>query len=358
MKRQKQKPILGTLFIVILSVSFQGCIPPTQTPTLTSSPSITPIGEPTPTFCPYVTPIAPPTQTKPKLIYALIDRSGSYGEFTQSAITVLVQSLILSIQPGDALYLVWLGEDEDPDDYLLYETVPPQVMPSVTPAVATLPPFPTVTETLVPTITHTPGTMTVLEAQVATQAAMTQSARATVTAQAGISTATSEASNYEQNVNSQRCSQLAINGFNHQKLLELEEQKREIVDSFISQSLTPLLTPTIQIPDRGTHIYNNIFIASRIIQTEQAKGTFSSSHLLILSDMEDVGSKRGDELYANLQGVNVMVAMMYCKDSILCQDRINYWQNYFTERGAILPFNPFRIIQETTPESIADFFNQ
>ena len=74
--------------------------------------------------------------------------------------------------------------------------------------------------------------------------------------------------------------------------------------------------------------------------------------------MEDVGSKRGDELYANLQGVNVMVAMMYCKDSILCQDRINYWQNYFTERGAILPFNPFRIIQETTPESIADFFNQ
>jgi hypothetical protein len=120
----------------------------------------------------------------------------------------------------------------------------------------------------------------------------------------------------------------------------------------------PLLTPIVQVPDKGTHIYNNIYIASRIIQTEQAKGNFSSYHLLILSDMEDIGSNRGDKLNVSLRDVNVMVAMMYCKESILCQERINYWQNYFTERGAMLPCNPFKIIQETTPESIADFFNQ
>lgn len=359
MKHRKQKLTIGILLILILSVSFQGCIStPTPSPIPPTPVSIIPMGEPTPTNCPYVTPVASQIQYKPKLIYALIDRSGSYGAYTQSAITVLVQSLILSIKPGDALYLVWLGENEEPDDYLLYGIVPPLDNPILTPAIPTFTPAPPSTEALIPTVTYTPSTMTILKAQVATEIAMTQSANETATAQALSIMATHEARAQEQDANSQRCLQVAINDFNQQKLLEQEEHKKSIIDSYIAQTLKPLLTPEVQVPDKGTHIYNNIYIASRIIQTEQAKDSYSSYHLLILSDMEDIGSNRGDELNVSLQGINIMVAMLYCKESIQCQERINYWQDYFVQRGATLPYNPFRIIQETTPESIADFFNQ
>lgn len=362
MKQKKQKLSIGILFIIILSTSFQGCTPPTLTPTATASlpASVTPIGEPTPTNCPYVTPIASPIlSNKPKLIYALIDRSGSYGAYTESAITVLVQSLILSIQPGDAIYLVWLGEDEDPDDYLLYGTVPPLEAPILTPSVSTLTPIPTSTETIIPTIISAPSEqLTDLEKLVAAQTATAQAMNETATAQALNITASNEANVQEQNVNSQRCSQVAINDFNQQKLQDREELKKKIIDDYITETLAPLLTPTVQVPDKGTHIYNNIYIASKVMQTEQAKRNYSSYYLLILSDMEDVGSNRGRDLHVNLKGINVMVAMMYCEEVILCQERSNYWQHYFTEREAILLYNPFRMIQETTPESIADFFNQ
>lgn len=362
MKQKKQKLSFGILFIIILSTSFQGCAPPTPTPTATATlpASVTPIGEPTPTNCPYVTPIPSPTPSnKPKLIYALIDRSGSYGAYTESAITVLVQSLILSIQPGDAIYLVWLGEDEDPDDYLLYGTVPPLETLVLTPAVSTLTPIPTSTETIVPAIVSPPSEqLTELEKLVAAQTATAQSINETATAQALNVTATNEASIRDYNVNSQQCLQVAINDFNQQKLQEQDELKKKIIQAYITETLAPLLTATVQVPDKGTHIYNNIYIASKVMQTEQAKGNYSSYYLLILSDMEDVGSNRGRDLHVNLKGINVMVAMMYCEEVILCQERNDYWQHYFTERGATLPYNPFRMIQETTPESIADFFNQ
>ena len=122
------------------------------------------------------------------------------------------------------------------------------------------------------------------------------------------------------------------------------------------KTLTPLLTPTISASDGETRIYDGLFYASRVIQTERGHNAYSSYYLLIFSDMVDAGSLEGKGLEVNLEGVNVLVAMMYCDEAVIrCQARETNWRDYLESKNAILPPYAFKLIGETTPDLMRTF---
>lgn len=357
MKIKKQFYIAGIISILFLALLI-ACATPAYSSQPTPTSMIEVERESTLEECPPVTPIPPLIDQPGKLIYALIDKSGSYREYTQSAIDMLVKSLILVLEPGDKLYVAWLGKTERPTDYLISGEVPSVENPFLHSAIPEIPTLPLSTITPLPTREETPNpNLSILAQQAATNTAQAYYENMTSTAVVANIHTTNTAIAYEEKVNEQRCRQIEVNGDNQEIINEWERQKKEVIDAFIAQSLLPLLTPTVEKFDSGTHIFNNLYIASKIIQTEREKEPLSQYYLLIFSDMEDVGSRNGEDLNINLQGIHVMVAMMYCEESILCQERSQYWENFFVEKGATLPFNPFRIIQESTPELIADFLN-
>src|SRR5437016_1745428 len=130
MEHKRKIYLYVSVLLLLLFILLQACDPtpePSRTPSITSFATVIPSSTLTSTPCPYVTPIPTPTLTRTKLIYVLIDRSGSFGAFTQSAVNVLIKGLMMSIEPGDNLFLVWLGANEDPKNYLLYDGTIPTV---------------------------------------------------------------------------------------------------------------------------------------------------------------------------------------------------------------------------------------
>lgn len=356
-----------TLFLLLLVLIVQSCGPSTSDdddlePTLTYAKLDS-------TLCDQVTPVIPPEVKKPKVVYILIDRSGSYGRYTKRAMDVLIEGLKSSIDPGDRLYLIWLGANDDPnnrhlpknptlpDKYLLVETVPTLGSPSLTPPIPTFTststPNPTPTSTLSPTPYSTLG---VLEAQSAAGTAEAINMQLTVTAEASHVIATNAAIHVEDQINKQQCDQASINRQNLKNIENWEHQKKQIVERFITEKFDPLRELHPQANDSSTHLYNSLYYAARTIRDEKNTGLFDSYYLIMLSDMEDAGSKEGEKLSIDLSDVNVMMAMVYCTPSIECQKKEGYWGRYFTDRGARLPMNPFRLVEETTPFVISDFF--
>lgn len=320
-------------------------------------------------ICPQTTPVNYPVLKMPKVVYILIDRSGSYGRYTKRAMDVLIEGLELSVEPGDRLFLVWLGSHEDPnhssvphnpslpDKYLLVETVPELVAPVLLTPLPTFNPTstpePTLTSTIVPAPKETLG---VLEAQSIAQTLEALNNQLTVTADASSVIATNMAIQVENDINSLHCEQSSINDRNLQLIKEWEKQKKQVVDNFIDQTFKPLKDLHPQANDPSTHIYNSLFYAARAISDEKDTGLFGSYYLIILSDMEDAGSRDGEKLKVDLTGVNVLMSMVYCSPSIDCQNKESYWGQYFIDHGAILPTYPFRLVDETTPYVISNFF--
>ncbi len=319
----------------------------TSTATITSTP------------CPPVIFNPPPTPgNKPKLIYVLLDKSGSYQDYTRVAIQVLINGLTQSIDNGDKIYIAWIGAEEDPTDYLYYGAVPSTPSPEFRSEVQVLPPPPEKTYTPQPTFTpvsnKTPSILQVAETQTAI-VLETQSGR--MTAEADAITATAESKFYEQQRYDNGCLRFNLYNENQRTLEGWVNGQKEIKENYIKEFLTPLLSINTDIGDGATHLYNALFIASRVIRTEMTSGEFSSYHLIIFSDMEDYGSTDGPDLLVNLEKVNVMVAMMYCDESIYCQEREVFWNDYFIEKKAISP-PLFKIVQETTPDVISNFIKK
>ncbi len=306
--------------------------------------------------CPKVTPVEFPIAKKPRVIYALIDRSGSYGLYTKPALDILIKGLEQAIEPGDRLHLIWLGANEGPESHLVVETVPTLAPPLLTPSISTYTPTPLAASTSTPTLVPSPyKTYSVLEQQALTQSAQTLNDWLTVTADASSVIATNAAIQVARSINQQQCDQTAINNQNRILIGDWQKQREQIFEDFIHQTLDPIMDLSPQANDQGTHIYNSLFYAARTIQQEKGTNLFGAYYLIILSDMQEIGSKEGENLVVDLTDVNVLMAMVSCNQSIDCQTRTDYWEQYFKGRGSLLPTYPTRLVGETTPYVISDF---
>lgn len=307
--------------------------------------------------CDQVTPLVGPNTKKPKVIYALIDRSGSFGSLTEKSIDVLIGALEKSIEPGDRLHLVWLGAKEDTSKFLLVESVPTIKNPILIEPIATFAPTSTPTPTFTPSSTPTPyKTFSVLELQEQSQTATIVSSELTITANNVSIAATNTAIFVENNLKLQHCNQIEINQKNQNSLDDWHEQKHQISKEFIKNFFNPVKEDHYRGDDNKTRIFNALFYAAKTIRQEKETQSFDNYYLIILSDMEDVGSKDGESLNIDLSGVHVLIAMVYCENSIDCQKRENYWIPYLKEHGALLPTYPFWLVNETTSTLISDFF--
>ena len=125
-KKSLKSPLIIGLLLLGIALQSCGSNVSDPVPTLTIAPS---------NFvrCPPVTPIPFPTARSPKVVYVLIDRSGSYGAYTQRAAQTLIEGLKLSVEPGDRLHLIWLGKYEDTSKNWLVESVPDMAHPALTP---------------------------------------------------------------------------------------------------------------------------------------------------------------------------------------------------------------------------------
>lgn len=311
-----------------------------------------------PDICPQVTPIPSSSDSKPKLIYVLIDRSGSYSKFTKNAIDLIIDGLSLSIKPGDRLHLVWLGMNESSNRYLLSDTIPTITPLRIIEPAYTFTPTGVFTLTNTPTLSPTPNGTELPDLQKASQekTVTALSGQLTVTANAVNIIATNTSIYVANSINKQQCDQAIINDQNIKKIAGFENQKKIVIEHFVSEKLAPLKELPPPTSDNSTHIYNALFFAARTIRDEKNTGVFGAYYLILLSDMEDMGSKNGESLVVDLSDVNVLMAMVYCKPSIACQIRENYWSNYFSNHGAKLPIYPFRLAEETNPYVISNFF--
>jgi len=349
---QSKKPLQITLlFFLVLSLVIQSCA--SYDPPIALTLTIAPLDF---THCPPVTPIPSPITEKPKVIYVLIDRSGSFGLLTKPAIDILIDGLILAIEPGDRLNLIWLGENEDSDKNWLVATVPEISLPSLPPPISTLTPTFVPTSTSIPSEPPTPNTTSaVLEQQESNITATAQAGYWTVTANASSVIATNAAIQLGKDFNQQQCSQTIVNNQNIKLIQDWQAQRAAIAKDFVDNMLVPLKNNIGIGNDNATHIYNSLYYAARTIRQEKDTDIFGSYYLIILSDMEDFGSLGGTSLEVDLTDVNVLMAMVYCKDSIACQNRSDYWVSYFIDHHAILPTYPFRLVDETTHYVISDF---
>jgi len=340
-----------SILFMLLSLAVQSCVAShfTLAPTLTLASSNF-------VHCAQATPFSFSIPSNPKVIYVLIDRSGSYGAYTKRAVDTLIEALKLSIEPGDRLHLIWLGAAEDDSQNWLVKTVPEMGPPLLTPPISTFTPGPKLIVTATPSAIPTPYiTYPVLEQQALQQTTTAQAGIWTVTADASSVIATNTAIQVDKDINKQYCDQASINNHNQKLIDDWQAQRKQLVKDFIEGSLMPLKSGISEGSDLATHIYNSLYYSARTIRQEKDTNLFRAYYLIILSDMEDAGSLEGQSLVVDLSDVHVLMAMVYCKDSILCQKRSDYWGTYFKDRGAILPTYSFRLVAETTPYVLSDF---
>lgn len=309
------------------------------------------------TRCPPLTPAEFPHPKKPKVVYALIDKSGSYRSYTRQARDYLIQELVNVLEPGDRVYLVWLGASETQAKYYFAEGVPDVAFPQFNTPIPTLTATitPTITKLVIPSVTPTGNSQLNDQKTNLTATALAVQKTATTSAKQIIATNTEIA--VEKDINNTYCEQLINNQSNENVYKEWNIQRRIAVENFIEKTMRPLLEVAPESNDNGTHIYNSLFYASRTFLQIKETNTYEGYYLIILSDMEDVGSEEGEMLDVRLEGVHVLIAMATCDQSIECQDRAIYWTNYLSDQGAILPPVPYRLIDETIPFVIRDFIN-
>lgn len=311
-----------------------------------------PLPESTATSCPNVTPIPTFVMLKPRLIYFLIDKSGSYSDFTKKAIDTAILALASSIQPGDNVYVAWIdSKPEDPRKYLLNEKIDNLAPPVLTPY-PTLGPQDLSQNSLTATApkalsSESQTTKTVLQQQVDEQNAIiiTQTAEAQKDVDKMVLAA---------KMNALNCRQVEINQANEEIIKVWFDKKNEVTNDFIQNTLNPLLTPPVNSFDDETRIFEALFIASRVLQSELKTGEYSGAKLIIFSDMDDRRTSQPGNLRIDFHSVNVLTAMMFCNKAIFCQDRADYWSSYFSTAGAKGPIE-FKIVQETTPDTISEF---
>ncbi len=347
--------IIGLVIIILFTVS---CSQPTSTPT----PLATSTAQPRITFtpCPRVRQFEfTNIENHPKVIYALIDKSGSYKHLTQRALDTIYESIYRSVNPGDYVYIGWIGEDVTKPESLFFQgevpfinipesltslnvTAQPSIdapyLPSNTPAEQT-------NSTPVPT-----KNMTTFEQIAATKTALAFETSTAVFSTSVAATQTSEAILVEQTQQANLCQSFVNNENLKSDFERYQHERREAIDQF-AHGMKRAIDGTNHHSHSQTYIYESLYIASRILQDRRESGKYSQFELVIFSDMQETGS-RYNNLSFNFEQVDIVIGMVYCEKAVNCQWLENTWIPFFTNNGAKTP--KIKLIQETSVDALIE----
>lgn len=335
----RKTAIVWVVFVSLLVVSCANQNLPLQPQDITLSPVLTPTATLViPTLCAEVTPVLAPI-VRPKTIYVLIDKSGSFEQWRKDAISTLFQSMENVLQPGDYIYMGWIGVESSDPRALFFSGEVEQTQELVflpypdylsDPSSLPLPPQPA-------------GTLTsiqILNATATTDAYSTQIA--------GTETAVT------QNMQDVLCQGQGVHIENLKRLANFESQRKAAVKNFIEQRVQPALEEAEKTPyDSQTLIYDALYIASRILQNDMSKDIDKPRdyELLILSDMVDTGSRTRHSLRMNFSNVEITIAMVYCPSAINCENVEDDWGEHL-RKEAYAKDVTILIVQETTVDQL------
>lgn len=343
--------VIASLLLGLLAVAACGIIDPPLDDTLsaeTSPPSTTSTPVPCPTQAPIT--IQEPASNVPKLLYIIVDRSGSYQSQTQPAINQLIQVLPGVLEPGDRLMISWLGSTSDQPSEQIVNT---DVMTVPLPAVSPTPLRPTEQMVPPPMATPTPCTDCTSTEKIA------WSQTATAIARSNMRTPTAIA---EQNMAARNAHGCQMGSWNNAYYATVEEwlRQRQAATDAAAREIQPTLETAGSTPvfDGTTRISAALLLAAQVFETERNRGEFQTFRLLIFSDMEETGPIGGeDEKVFDLTGVDVLVARQRCPKDIEmeCQNIEKMWEPKWSAAN-VRSFSFLRII-ETSDKKLGQFLS-
>lgn len=351
------------MVLLILALALPSCRP-IAPPHADNSPL--PIGEPTPprttiTPCPFVTPFVLNNKEQyqnRKVIYILVDKSGSYKHLTDLALERISQSLSKAINPGDYVYIGWIGENVTKPESLFFQGEVPYIgLPDSILATISTPDINDEffqdgqeTENEDENEKEPKGTLTTFE-----QIAVTRTAYAneTVIAEAATSIAATKNANQIATQESEKIEQCEFYYSNEQRKSDFTvfEQSRNGIVGNYANAINQAISNASRESDSQTYVYESLYIASRILQDKQASGTYNQLKLIIFSDMEETGSS-SDGLSFNFNNIDVTIAMVYCEKAIHCENIDNTWIPFFTNHGANPP--KVKLVQESSVDTLVE----
>lgn len=295
------------------------------------------------TPCPSLTPYPTVTARPAKLVFALVDKSKSYQRWTLPALVRFAEVLPIVVSPGDELIVAWVGTNsEDPTEVFFHERAtylaPPKM--EAPPGLPTLIPTPTVYATP----THpSEGRTTVQQLQ---HQATCESVR--VANEHEISRVR------EQNdlaINGYYCALQSWNASCDTATTVWERENQQALHTFIDETSATLKAVKVGGYDDWTHIYEALWVASSVFQSNIARERFGGYKLVIFSDMED--DRLGDRhnLPLDLAKVDVVVAMFYCREAHRCEAEKDAWIAVFENAGA--RSITFLLVAESTLDALA-----
>jgi hypothetical protein len=307
----------------------------------TATPSM-PMGTPCP---PNSSPAAAfPEVDKRKLLVILVDKSGSYAQWTQPSLELIEHVLPRIVNPGDTVVAAWIGSNSGaPAETFFQDTVPGVNPLTLRPVPDTPLDVPTTTLLPEPTMSDSDSSM---GRELTQQTA--QAARATNVVAPTHAEATRQA-----NSNNYTCAMDAWLQEYHTAMEELSQARRKSLETFQTEALQAL-NAAKEIPpiDQATRITDALLVASKIFEDAVADGRYQEYRLLIFSDMVEI---TGDDAITpsvlRLPQVEVTVAMMACEPA-KCRNTQDQWTETFTQAQA--ERSRFLLVVQSSDDSLVD----
>lgn len=322
------------IVVIVLLLSLFACASPTNS-TPDASTRATQVDDaspfvPTYTPCPPVTPVVIATPVRSgRLIYILIDRSSSYREFTGEALSIVQEVLSEpdNLRPGDKIYIGWVSADVE---VVLQEEIDTIPFPSLTPPV----PTPSYCSSTVTPSCLLPPTLvgqSRLQQIAATQTASAILIQCTVVASQVEATATAEADAFAMRQGEIFCRQREANEHNIRAYDDWRRQQEEEVSNAAERLEGAMSSIEVRVSSE-THLYEALYVASRVMGRERNSNAFVSYNLVILSDMEDVGSVSPTDL--DFTDVRTFMGLVNCSNMQQCYQKEQLWRSRFLEWGS------------------------
>jgi len=294
----------------------------------------------TPSACAPATPIPIHTPEPSKLLYILIDRSGSYDDWTDDALERLAEVLPLVVGPGDRVIAAWIGiESEHPSEVFLNGSV--RAVPAPDMAPAPQPPTPSATPTPIP-VPPTP------EKGLSTTGRRSYQDRCQEIETKNRAASESAESENREAMNRHFCEVREWNSGYRAAMSTWQQERQSAEEGFLETAIPAIRHAIIEQYDAKTHIHEALYVAARVFNSAARHGAFGEYRLLILSDMKEDRLYPEADLPLNLEGVDVVVAMMFCAKAHQCDQQERAWSAEFQTVGA--KSFEFLLVVESTAE--------